>query len=68
MTKVWDPCLAAILDGRDGDCIIDSNLCMRREIWLPDTRLLRRPKADEVRLMRLWISFERSPENEILEI
>ena len=35
--------------------------------WLPKTRLLKRPKADEARLMRLWISFERSPENERLE-
>ena len=32
MTSVWDPCLAAIYDGGDDYCIIDSNLCVNREI------------------------------------
>ena len=34
---------------------------------LPNTRLLRRRKADDARLMRLWISCERSPEYETYE-
>ena len=32
MTTVWDPCLAVIKDGGNDDCIIDSNLCVYREI------------------------------------
>ena len=32
MTTVWDPCLAAIYDGEDNDSIIDSNICVYREI------------------------------------
>ena len=53
MTTVWDPCLAAISDGGDDDCIIDSNLCVSREILVTKHTLLKRPKADEARLMRL---------------
>ena len=60
MTSAWDPCLVAIQDGGDDYCIIDNNLCVNREFFLPSTRLLKRPKADEARLMRLWISFMRS--------
>ena len=32
MTTVCDPCLTAILDGGDNDCIIESNICVHREI------------------------------------
>ena len=35
--------------------------------WLPDTRLHKRPKADETRLMHFLISFVRSTENERFE-
>ena len=41
-------------------------VCIVR-FWLPNTRLLWRPKADEARLTLLWTSFVRSPENERLE-
>ena len=32
MTSVLNPCLAAKYDGGHNDCIIDSNLCVNREI------------------------------------
>ena len=48
MTSVWDPSLAAISDGGDYDCIIDNNVCVKRVFFGYQTRLLKRPKADEV--------------------
>ena len=51
------------------------SLCMRAaarsylasKYDIQNTRNVRWPKADEARLMRLWISFVRSPENERIE-